>query len=216
MPWIPDVYTNLTIYSTQWGNLIRDRVHHVFATVAEMKATAVPIVGMVAYCVDTKTEYRWDGTGWLILNEPWQAHPGVRIIAGNAVWRLGASGAGVGNLRLSPQSQSRFRRSFLTIDVECNVVFQDGYPVGQPSATLVMELPVNVDNGSMTNILGGSAFAFMNSLGGQYRSGGASAQGNNVWSMAGPAASNGAGSDWPIPADSWGVNLHYPTTAQYA
>ncbi len=217
MPWIPDVTTNQTIYSTQWGNLIRDRVHHLFATVAEMKTTAAPVPGMVAYVTGTASEYRWDGTGWAIIDEPWQDHTAtMRIVAGNAAWRVGASGAGPSNLRLSPQSQSRYRRRYREVELLTNVVFQDGYPVGQPTATLVMELPILCDNGSMPNLNAGSAAVLVHSEGGVFHNGAGYAQGNNVWSTGGPAAHQDGATDFPVPADVWSVALSYPTTIQYA
>src|SRR5262249_26202166 len=55
--WINDVFPKEVLSSSQFGNLIRDRVVHQFNSVAERDATAIPKLGMMCYCVAEKTLY---------------------------------------------------------------------------------------------------------------------------------------------------------------
>jgi len=74
VPWIDDVVTHTTIRSV-WGNSVRDRVVHQFATTAERDGPTVhPVDGM---CCHTAADhrlwrYRGDLARWTIVDEPWQ------------------------------------------------------------------------------------------------------------------------------------------------
>jgi hypothetical protein len=75
MGWIADVVPEEVISSTMWGNVVRDRVVHVFDSDADRAATANPRVGMMSWTLDELRLSVWlsSEAGWLILWEPWRA-----------------------------------------------------------------------------------------------------------------------------------------------
>jgi hypothetical protein len=75
MAWIGDVVPEETISSTMWGNLVRDRVVHVFDSEAERNATAVPRQGMLSWSIAENRLALWMGAdpGWVVIFEPWRA-----------------------------------------------------------------------------------------------------------------------------------------------
>jgi hypothetical protein len=209
MTWIPDVITRTTILST-WGNTVRNHVVHTFANTAERNAAA-PTVGMFAYQTDTGRTMRWDGTGWVIVEEPWQSFS-IRIIAGRVSWQIGAVGTGV-VLRLSPQSMSRYRRHGPQMEMNIDVVFQDPYPPGEPPSTVVAELPLVADQGAMDRIIVGAAGSYSNA-GARWFTGGVQAQGSAATNLGGNITSTSPA--YPVAADTWGAQLSYPIALQYA
>lgn len=70
MTWIDDVVTHTTIRSV-WGNTIRDRVVHQFASKAERDAaTVVPVEGMMCQLADSGFVYVRRQNAWWVLAMP--------------------------------------------------------------------------------------------------------------------------------------------------
>lgn len=178
MPWINDVVPNEAISSSQYGNAIRDKVIHQFDSVAQRNAQAVPQRGMHCWCIAEATEYRHDGTGWVILDEPWQTQTNPKLQGANATangpdWTL--DGQFQQHYKLDPaKTICRFKRSRDTC------LFQGAYGVlagpapGTPEQILYAVLPVACFIPAY--VFGGS--------GGGYSSGGG---GDTAWGqMGGP------------------------------
>jgi hypothetical protein len=71
MGWIDDVITRTTIRSV-WGNAIRDRVVHQFASKAERDASNVhPVEGMCCQLADSGFMYVRRQGAWWVLAMPW-------------------------------------------------------------------------------------------------------------------------------------------------
>lgn len=208
MPWIDDVVTRTTILSS-WGNTVRDHVVHTFANTAERNAAA-PKVGMFAYQVDTRRLMRWDATGWVIVDEPWQTF-NIRLIGGRVTWQIGGGGGLA--LRLSPQSMSRYRRLGTQLELNADVVFQDPYPVAEPPSTIAGELPILPDQGAMDRIIVGAGGSYSNA-GARWFHGAVQAQGASAVNLGGAGTSTSPA--YPVAADTWGVQLTYPIPVQYA
>jgi hypothetical protein len=75
MGWIDDVYANEIIYSSQYGNAIRDRTVHQFANKAERNAVAAAAItnGMVCYTATEQTWWLRAGGVWVALAHPPQS-----------------------------------------------------------------------------------------------------------------------------------------------
>jgi len=71
--WIDDVVSHTTIRSV-WGNQVRDRVVHVFASKAERDAQAHPQDGMLCHTSDTHITYVRVSGQWWVLAMPWRAY----------------------------------------------------------------------------------------------------------------------------------------------
>ena len=77
--WVSDVAPKMVISSSQYGNPIRDRVVHQFASAAERDATARPVSGMMAWCELEKTLYIWQASAqesgaadtWQVFETAW-------------------------------------------------------------------------------------------------------------------------------------------------
>src|SRR5262245_37342198 len=72
MPTIPPVVDDQLI-ATVWGNAVADAINHggLYGTEAARPA-GVP--GMRYFATDTKREFLYDGTGWVVMAEPAQTY----------------------------------------------------------------------------------------------------------------------------------------------
>ncbi len=71
MPWLADVAPYDTIQSL-WGNTVRDRIVHPFASRAERNAQAAPKQGTMCWCQDVATLYVWHNSAWVVVQMPWR------------------------------------------------------------------------------------------------------------------------------------------------
>lgn len=77
MAWIDDVVTHTTIRSV-WGNGVRDRTVHQFASIAERDAAPASSRQDGSLCATAADKrlwrYRVDLARWIIVDEPWQPY----------------------------------------------------------------------------------------------------------------------------------------------
>jgi len=116
---------------------ITNRIIHRFATTAARDAAASTfssLGGVRCYITGTKTEYRHDGTGWIVMAEPEQTY--TPTLAGVVIGTTGALNTG------------RYRRSDGFITLHTVLVLGTG---GSLSGTCTVTLPPGITSGPIVN-----------------------------------------------------------------
>ena len=150
--WIPDVYPEEQISSSQWGNLIRDRVHHVFANAGERYA-ATPKDGMICVQEDNSTFYRYQtgNNGWVVMETPWRQWANPRLLSGadggTWVWdKVGPYQPGLLHGTLKPETFLWYKIEYQTIHYIGSYFFlqsgNNGIFNTAAQAILIAEMPI--------------------------------------------------------------------------